>query len=288
MDDEKNIPAPSREELIQQLADCRAAYQRRTEQFKRLLEQAKGLTGNLRRNFEGIIHILNDVTARTSPAMGGHAKRVAALARRIAHKLHLNPDRRQLVFYAASLHDLSLIGREEEWLSGEGEEWTSHPRRSAELIATIHNLNRIAAVIHAHHECVNGTGFPDGLTGDEIPLESRIIGAVTVYDRRTVLAAGPSSKALEEMRESQKFDSRVLSILEKIVHSGEERQRRGDRFLNLEELAPGMLLADDLILESGLVLYPRTTILDEEILTRIRAFAGMLPADHLIRVYPGG
>ena len=267
------------------LAECRSAYRRRTGQFTRLLKQSKELTGKLRRNFEGMVELLSDVIAQADPAMGGHAKRGAALARSVAYAMRLNPDRRRLVFYAASLHDLSLIGCAREWHLGEGEAWRNHPARSAEMIASVENLSRLAAVVRAHHECWDGSGFPDGIAGEAIPLESRIIAAVVAYDRKILTEGNSPEDALAELETGGTCDNEVLKILMKIIHTSTERRRRGDSLLTLDELAPGMLLADDLVLQSGLLLYPRETILDEETLTRIRSFGKLLPEERLIRIF---
>jgi HD-GYP domain-containing protein (c-di-GMP phosphodiesterase class II) len=285
MNKEKDRIPLTDEDRDSMLKECRSAYSRRTDQFTRLLQQSKELTGKLRRNFEGMVELLNDVIAQADPAMGGHAKRGAALARRVAYAMRLNPDRRRLVFYAASLHDLSLIGSPKEWQRGEGDAWTSHPARSAEMIASVENLSRLAAVVGAHHECWDGSGFPEGSAGEAIPLESRIVAAVVAYDRKILTGGSSPEDVVSELESGGTCDTAVLKVLRKIIHTSSERRKRGDRLLTLDELAPGMLLADDLLLQSGLVLFPRETILDEETLTRIRSFGKMLPEEGLIRIF---
>ncbi|WP_321991173.1 HD domain-containing phosphohydrolase [Marispirochaeta aestuarii] len=278
----------SNNNLERELEECRRAYRKRTTQFTKLLKQSKEMTANLRLNFDGIVYLLGDIITQASPIMGGHTKRTAALARSISQAMRLNPDRRRLVFYAASLHDLSLTGREQNWLDEENRDWLDHPDRSADLIAVVKNLGRIAATVRSHHEYYNGEGFPRGLRGEEIPLESRIITAALSYDRSVALRKIPVDTTLESMEAGGRFDPQVLEHLSSIIRSEDERRRRGDRLILLEELTPGMELADDLILANGLVLYPRGTILDEETRTRIINFDGMFPESGLIRVYGAG
>ncbi|WP_319558811.1 HD domain-containing phosphohydrolase [Marispirochaeta sp.] len=274
--------------IEKQLDECRGAYKKRTEQFKNLLKQSKEMTANLRMNFDGMVHLLSDISSLASPLMGGHTKRTAALARSIAYTMRLNPDRRRLVFYAASLHDLSLTGKEREWFNEDGSDWTDHPNRSADLIAVVKNLGRIAAAVRAHHEYFNGEGFPRGLAGEEIPLESRIVAAAVAYDRETALRRNSVDEALGNMTGSRRFDPRIIETLASIIHSEEERNRNGDRLIGIDELTPGMELADDLLLENGLVLYPKGTVLDEDTRTRIINFSSMFPKAVLIRVYGAG
>ena len=275
MTDEKNS-------VQSELDECRDTLQHRTDQFTRLLKQAKEMTGNLRRNFEGMVQLLTDVIAQTSPPMGDHAKRCAALARSVAYAAGLNPDRRRLVFYAASLHDLSLLGHEEEWRSGEGLLWNSHPTRSAEMIGTVDNLKRLAAVVAAHHEHFDGAGR-------DIPLESRIVSAVVAYDRSLTISGNSPDAALASLKDAGKetggHDPRVVELLQKILEAGHRRRAAGDQLLELDALRPGMVLANDLILKSGLVLYPKETLLDDETLSRITAFKAMFSSEGLVRVY---
>lgn len=271
--------------IEKQLDEYRGAYKKRTDQFKNLLKQSKEMTANLRMNFDGMVHLLSDISAQASPLMGGHTKRTAALARSIAYSMRMNPDRRRLVFYAASLHDLSLTGKESEWLNEDSRDWMDHPDHSADLIAMVKNLGRIAAAVRAHHECFNGQGFPRGLAGEEIPLESRIVAATVAYDRDTSLHRNSVDKTLESMAGSGRFDPRIIEHLASIIHSEEERRRNGDRLIGIDELTPGMELADDLLLENGLVLYPGGTVIDEDTRRRIVNFSGMFPRTALIRVY---
>ena len=224
---------------------------------------------------------------QANPAMGGHARRGSGLARSVALALKLNPDRRRLVFYAATLHDLSLIGREDDWKSATGPEWEQHPARSAVLIATVPNLNRISAAVAAHHEHFDGSGFPEGLKGEKIPLESRIIAAVVAYDRKTAITGENREDALGKMKESGHYDPVVLGILETIIRDTAMLRKSGDRLVGTEDLTPGMVLADDLILHNGLLLFPQDTNLDAAALDRIRSFDEMLGKERLIRVYPG-
>ncbi len=245
------------------------------------------MTEVLRSNFEGIVHILNDVMLQANPVMGSHARRCSGLARSIAGGLKLNPDRRRLVFYAATLHDISLIGKKEEWLDMDSSGWLEHPDQSAALVKTVPNLNRIAAVIAAHHELMDGSGFPLGLKGRQIPVESRIISAVVEYDRKTAIDGKDPGEVIDSMQSSGSYDDDVLTILESIVKENRARRKSGDRLVGSEDLIPGMILADDLILRNGMLLFTADTALDENALERIRSFEEMLDSERLIRVYPG-
>ncbi len=245
------------------------------------------MTEVLRSNFEGIVHILNDVMLQANPVMGSHARRCSGLGRSVAAGLKLNPDRRRLVFYAATLHDISLIGKKEDWTGMDSSAWLEHPEQSAALVKTVPNLNRIAAVIAAHHELMDGSGFPLGLTGRQIPVESRIIAAVVEFDRQTAIQGQKTQDVLADMQDSGKFDDDVMIILGTIINENTAQRKSGDRLVGTDDLIPGMILADDLILRSGMLLFTAETSLDENALERIRSFEEMLDSERLIRVYPG-
>ncbi|GAW30879.1 HD-GYP domain-containing protein [Carboxydocella sp. JDF658] len=96
-----------------------------------------------------------------------HAQRVAYLALRTGEKLGLAPDRLRLVFYGGLLHD---IGKVNAQLPVE-----SHPLAGARWSTQLPLLTEIAPIIAAHHEAWDGSGFPLGLSGEEIPIEAQLL-----------------------------------------------------------------------------------------------------------------
>lgn len=141
----------------------------------------------------------------------GHCERVAAFAADIAGVLGLDEPQLTTVRIGAYLHDLGKVRVPREILNKPGRLTPDeldiirrHPVWGVELLAAVELPWDIAPIIRWHHERYDGTGYPDGLRGDEIPLNAQIIGIADAYDAitttRSYRPAVPQWQALEEMR----------------------------------------------------------------------------------------
>ncbi|MGC8778937.1 MAG: HD domain-containing phosphohydrolase, partial [Candidatus Caldatribacteriaceae bacterium] len=119
----------------------------------------------------------------------GHSETSARYVLWIARKLHLDPERSRRLYWATFVHDVGKIFIPQEILN-KPEKLTDkeyalvklHPLKSAELILGVKGLEDIAKIIRHHHERWDGMGYPDGLRGEAIPLESRIIAVVDAFE----------------------------------------------------------------------------------------------------------
>jgi HD-GYP domain-containing protein (c-di-GMP phosphodiesterase class II) len=132
---------------------------------------------------------LVDVVERHDPLGPGHAERVADLAAAIAWELGYEGKTGSAIRLAAHLHDVGKVSLpveamfDTEALTGElAEAARSHPVRAADYLRPLAG-GEVAAAVRAHHERWDGTGFPDGLAGDEIPVAARIIAVAGDYAR---------------------------------------------------------------------------------------------------------
>jgi len=119
----------------------------------------------------------------------GHNHRVAELAVRIGRAMDLPTDTLRTLARAGLLHDVGKIGMPDSILSKpaalDPAEWTvikRHPEVGHEILSRITSLRREAAIVVAHHERIDGSGYPRGLRGEEIPLEARIVAVADTYD----------------------------------------------------------------------------------------------------------
>jgi HD-GYP domain-containing protein (c-di-GMP phosphodiesterase class II) len=122
----------------------------------------------------------------------GHVRRVSAYALAIGKKLGLHGQELRSLVLAAELHDVGKIGVPDHILAKPGklnDEETAEMRRHAirgyEIAERVPALRALAPVIRAHHERIGGTGYPDALTGEQIPLLARIIAVADSYDAMT-------------------------------------------------------------------------------------------------------
>jgi HD-GYP domain-containing protein (c-di-GMP phosphodiesterase class II) len=176
-----------------------------------------GELGNLDRESEQLLfHVLRavaDATHASDPYMAGHSSRVAAYCEKIANSLGLSPRDRLMLFVAAAFHDVGYLSTPEYILrkpsvlaEDEMEEVRVHPVRGAEIFASQPPLGEIARAVRHHHERFDGSGYPEGLRGDEIPLFSRIILVAETYEamthHRAYRRALPAEEATRRLQES--------------------------------------------------------------------------------------
>jgi len=133
-----------------------------------------------------------DVVDAKSSFTYRHSMGVTHAAVAIACQLNLNPDRARLVHRAALLHDLGKLSVPNSILDKQGkldaEEWRivqGHPRLTREILSRIRQFDRLALIAGAHHEKLDGSGYPDHLIGSSLPLEARIIAVADVYGALT-------------------------------------------------------------------------------------------------------
>lgn len=123
------------------------------------------------------------------PITRDHVIRTAELAMRVGDELWLGPDELRLVGLTAVLHDVGKLAIPDEILNKPGrltdEEFAvirTHTDHGAALVAASPSLRDIAEAVRAHHERLDGTGYPDGMSGDAIPLAARIVAVCDAFD----------------------------------------------------------------------------------------------------------
>jgi len=145
------------------------------------------------------------------PYTCGHSERVALISRRLAEQLSLNRSEIDDIYLAGLLHDVGKIGVSEavlckpgRLLPGEFEQITRHPAIGANILRGIKQMELVRRAALTHHERFDGTGYPQGLSGTDIPLSGRIVMLADSFDamisERTYRRALPLETALAEIR----------------------------------------------------------------------------------------
>ena len=180
----------------------------------------------LRISFDSAIHTLSATVDAKHTLTAGHSERVSNLSVLIAKELGLNGNRLEALRYAALLHDIGKIGISDGVLlkngpfnDSEREEMKSHPLKTKAILEKFHfpkMLRNVPAISALHHERIDGTGYPKGLTDSDLPLEAKILSVADVFDALTSPRDYPkydeTNKALECERMSV---SQAVAILEK-------------------------------------------------------------------------
>ncbi|WP_126440464.1 PAS domain S-box protein [Pelolinea submarina] len=191
------------------------------------------LVQNLTKAVEGTINTIAATVEVRDPYTAGHQKRVAALAAVIAVELGLARDQVEGIRMAATIHDLGKVRVPAEILSKPGritdleyEMIKTHSRIGYDLLKNIDFPWPLAKIVLQHHERINGSGYPQGLKGDEIMLEARILGVADVVEamasHRPYRPALGIDLALNEITNEQGilFDSDVVNACLKSFKNG--------------------------------------------------------------------
>ena len=138
---------------------------------------------------EATVSALMTALAQRDCGTAQHSERVAALAALVGERVGVANGYHDDLVLAARLHDVGKLGIPDRVLQKGGPlsdlEWRvmrSHSVRGAEIVSRIPRLDAVARAVRHVHERWDGSGYPDGLCGDEIPVESRIIAACDAYD----------------------------------------------------------------------------------------------------------
>jgi putative two-component system response regulator len=175
---------------------------------------AEGPDGEPSAGARGAVETLTRCLEAKDFLSNGHARSVARMAAQIATHLGLADEEVQEARLASAVHDLGKLAVRQEILCKPGalseEEWQEirrHPHTGAEILRGIRPLNGVARYVRHHHESYDGSGYPDGLHGGEIPLTSRIIAVADAYD--AMMTARPYRQHLGYAYAAREFRQRA-------------------------------------------------------------------------------
>lgn len=188
------------------------------------------LRNQAKETFERIMDLLE----RRDPYTHDHSESVGVLTEAIAEEMRINPEKKENIVSAARVHDIGKLGIPDSILLKKGklndEEWKTmkdHPVLGADILSGLAIYQNSVEVVRHEHERWDGSGYPDGLSGKDIPLGSRIVAVADVWNalRTKRPYRGPMSKeeAKEEIKEMSgvKLDPEIVDVLLTVVDSEE-------------------------------------------------------------------
>ncbi|PWT96451.1 MAG: hypothetical protein C5B53_09710 [Candidatus Melainabacteria bacterium] len=222
----KYIPKPwDPDDLRLTVKRALEAYELKEDNNKLLLDLRSALT-DLEDISMGTIRALADALDAKCDYTAGHSVRVSRFALGIGKTLGLTNEQLRNLELGGILHDIGKIGVPESILwkptkltVEEQSIMSEHPRRSAQIIGELKSLSLAKDYVEHHHECMDGSGYPDHLVGEGIPLGSRIILVADAYDAMTTdrpyRPAIGHSRALIELRKNvgRQFDPELVEAL---------------------------------------------------------------------------
>jgi HD-GYP domain-containing protein (c-di-GMP phosphodiesterase class II) len=204
------------------------------EEIQKSIEQIRQAAHRNKELFMGSIRMLANAIDEKDPYTRGHSERVAFYSSLIARYLGMTEEEVERVHLSGIIHDVGKIGIEDKILrkpaaltEEEYEIMKQHPRKGEKILDAVPLLKQMAGAGLMHHENVDGSGYPDGLKGDQIPLLGRIVSVADAFDAMTT--ERPYSKAmtfeaaLSRLRflAGKKFDGTCVDAIEKAAAAGD-------------------------------------------------------------------
>jgi response regulator RpfG family c-di-GMP phosphodiesterase len=226
------------------------------------------------------------------PSLGDQARRVGQFCKSIAQTLQLGEEDGRVLESSALLHDIGLVGvprniirrwQENPRVLDPAERALieQHPILGQELAAFSSDLKKVGEVIRAHHENYDGSGYPDQLVGENIPWLARLLAVAVAHASCRLLN--------DEANERLKMDSGVLFDPEAVrvfLRSQVQFQvPRNERQVSLTDLRPGMILAQGIYAQSGLLLVPGGQRLNATFIEKVLNHNRIQPIQSTLVVY---
>jgi len=204
------------------------------ERIERAVEEIREAADTNRELFIGTVRMLANAIDAKDPYTRGHSERVAFYSTLVAKELGMSEAEIANVHLSGLIHDVGKIGIEDRILrkpaaltDDEYEIMKQHPTKGAQILEAVPKLKALAGPGLQHHENYDGSGYPEGLKGDEIPLLGRMVSVADAFDAMTT--DRPYSKAMTfeaavarlQFLAGKKFDAQCVEAMARAVASGE-------------------------------------------------------------------
>ena len=260
------------------------------EKAKLRVKQLYDEVQNLRQatdEYKAIFETLNSIIETSNPELHKHSNRVGAYCTWLAEALELDSQDVADIAQAAILHDIGKLEIDQEILEKPIEElsaaesiiYRQHPFLGRKLIRRIAGLREFGDIIQGHHENYDGTGYPDGISGQsasasapEIPIGSRLIAIASDYDNMLYSEVHGENlsheDALEALKEGKStlYDPELVDKFVEVMEDEETKEKleqlnRPTRISRIEEVKSGMIVARDITtIRNGFLLKADTDI----------------------------
>ena len=239
---------------------------------KKLAETNAELT----ESYEGVLDLLAILVGVHVPDAAKRAEEAKKIVQWFSKKLQMTEDEEAPIVSAAALHEIGKVNVPIEILRSEEKNFRESERAHYSvagylLLARIPNLADVAHLVRHQLENYDGSGFPDRLVQEEIPIGARILRAINYLEQVRTETDDPQ-KVMESLRKVQGtlIDPMISQLLDEyLLVTGSKNFMDGKRAVSVLELIPGMILASDINTGSGTKLLPKETMMTASLVERI-------------------
>lgn len=257
--------------------------QRRNAELQKTLELLRISRDQAVGGFNGSANLLNSMIHLFQREIGNHARRVATLSEQLAAEMGFGEEQTRNLVMAAYFHEIGRVSRQDGESNPETQE--KYAEIGENLISQGMGMKEIGTIIRHHREHFDGTGRPDGLVGEQIPVESRILKAVSEYDWMIHRDGKSSSDSIAFLLRyaGAIYDPDIVRLFNRMLRGSGETESRG---VSLDDLQPGMELLNDIFLKDGVLFLPGKTVLTAETIERIGSFRNLIKEHKVCYVRP--
>jgi response regulator RpfG family c-di-GMP phosphodiesterase len=278
--------------LNERLKTANVSLEQKVRDLEAQKKELDGANLRLTESYDHSLELCTRILATYDPLFGGQTRTLVEVAQKMTETAHFTESERSVLTASARLCDLGLIGVSRELLRAfrqhpdrlterERQTMHSHPIYSQTLASFVDPRAAVGETIRAHHERFDGEGYPDGLSGQAIPWTARCL-AVAVYYVESSL---PREQAIEQvLAESGKgLDPEAVRLF--LQATNLLNLPKQVREVMLDELQPGMVLANGLHSPHGMLLIGEGQPLSQAMITKIRSHNLVAPISQRLLVY---
>jgi HD-GYP domain-containing protein (c-di-GMP phosphodiesterase class II) len=216
-----------------ELGELGTSFNTMTDHLEQYVEDLRRAAEENRQLFVGTVKALAAAIDGKDRYTRGHSERVARFSIAIAERLGLPEAEIEALRISALLHDVGKIGIDDKVLKKpakltdeEFEIMKTHPQKGFKIMSQIPAMHEFLPGMYMHHEMINGEGYPQGLRGDEIPMQARIVSVADTFDAMTTDRPYQKAMELDEALARIKtfigtrYDERVVAALVEACESG--------------------------------------------------------------------
>ncbi|RLT96923.1 HD domain-containing phosphohydrolase [Ketobacter sp.] len=282
------IKEQQRAELQRLTENQESIIQNRTAELEQTAQQLDMAYQELQESYYQSVPLLSHLIEMNERHKKNHSTRVANIAKLIGETMGL-PDRdlRQ-IFVGALLHDIGKLGLEQSIRAKAPDSFTQleikryrqHSILGESALLSFDPMREAAAIVRHHHERFDGKGFPDHLSGSDIPLGARIVAVANDYDN-LLLPTNFLGKALADAQAHEfikqeagkRYDPEVVTAFDHTIDAVRQLLANDKEVvLTLDKLEPGMVLSQDLINQHGMVMLVAGRTLSEAHISKLKQF----------------
>lgn len=273
----------------------------RTAELIEAVNSGQRLNQALQQQNLGIIKVFSSLMDLRHPLLGEHCRRVARKVGPLCEHMGIT-DRIEVqqITLAALLHDVGKIGlsdvtlakKSRQLVGAELQEWRNHPIIGQAQVQAIPELVPVGMIVRYHHENFDGTGYPDGIGGEIIPLGARILRVLDSFDRLLIRGDKWRNELTEQVLEDmykhagKKFDYDVLQALMETMNLPKHQfMKRAERSLGINSLAVGLTLSRDLRTLKGQLILSAEDELTQPQIDKIKNYSKLHAVTKEVYVY---